>query len=135
VSFLKLNGGAGVVLVALVLLATGSQAARAETTTLVCTTGEPSPTTVDLNEARGTVTLNFPAVQLPATTPPATLPARSESYAAEYDQKTITVETHDEMHKTYTINRLTGIIAVDGSYPTGGTFHGDWTCQVGKAKF
>ena len=138
-SFLKLNGCAGAVLMALAVLIASSPAARADTTTLICNIGDhnqTSPTTIDLDETNGTATINSPAVQLPNISPPTVLPAHSAGpYAAKFDEKTIIFETHDEFHKIYTINRLTGITAVDGSYPSGGAFHADWTCQVGKAKF
>ena len=133
-----LKDGARIALVALALLAASSQIARAETTTLVCTNNDPlahplSPNIIELNEAQSSVTITLGAFRLNnGEAVPASSAVR---YTAKFDQKTIAVETHDTFHRTYTINRLTGMVADDGTYPSGGTFHADWTCHVGKPQF
>ena len=125
---------ADVIFVILAVLIVRVQTAMADPTTLVCTTGDSGTTTIDLDEAKGTVTINNPAVRHPDMS--FTIPASSVTYTARFDQKTIVAETHDSTHQTFTINRITGIVAVDGTYPNGGeTYHADWPCHVGKAQF
>ncbi len=130
----EINGRVDWALIVLAVLLASSQTTLADPTTLVCSTGESSPTTFDLDEAKGTVTINNPAVRHSDMS--FTIPASSVTYTARFDQKTIVVEIYDSTHQTFTINRMTGIVGVDGTYPNGGeTYHADWPCHVGKAQF
>ena len=133
-SFLKLNGGAGMVLVALVLLAASSEAARAEATTLVCNLEpfeikEDEPTTIELNEAQSSVIVHFSATHW-SEPGPGHGPAKSLGpLPAKFDTDTITFhDPSSEKDGDYIINRLTG------------NFHWvhpnwNWTCHAAKKQF
>jgi len=70
VSFLKLNGGACVVLMALAMVVAGSQIAPADTTTFTCQLGnapgryEDGPSVIELNKTESTVVIHFSANHL-----------------------------------------------------------------------
>ena len=120
---------------ALAVLAASSHAARAETTTLICPSGSPhdaSPTTIDLDEAKGLVTIHYGAVHNPGGSPDP-IPGKTEGpFTAKFDKKEIVFEVlaTGRADTTYTLNRLTG--ALEFEYLGQ---HGQWTCQVAKAKF
>ena len=135
-SFLKLNGGAA--LVALVLLAVSSQAARAETTTLFCTRPPPNDRkiTIDLNEAKGTANVNYAAWD--------TMPAFSFGpVVATFEPKTVTFDTKNgTRYEHYTIDRMT--LDFTAYFSENARFDQaaqqdkviyEYTCEVGKAKF
>jgi hypothetical protein len=118
-SFLKLNGGACVMLAALAMLLASYQIAMADTTTLVCHDSTPNPTTLDLDEAKGLVTIHrsdWPGHPGPTEVFP----------QAKFTQNEITFERDIlSEHQTYRINRLTGdFVAVETGW--------HWTCQAGK---
>src|ERR1700733_2044247 len=114
-SFLKLNGGTGAVLVALALLVATCRPALADTTTLVCPSGSPhdaSPTTIDLDEAKGLVTIHYGAVHNPGGSPDP-IPGKTEGpFTAKFDPKEIVFEVlaTGRADTTYTLNRLTGAL-------------------------
>jgi len=133
------------------MLLASSQSLFAEPVTLVCT-GDPGetvtsgvPVTYDLDEARGTVTINWPVTTVPnGRYPPIVHPAGSATLPATFSPKAITFDrnydTGDYNH--YVIDRLTGRLTMLNS--TGAAFetaspkdrsilHG--TCHVGKAEF
>src|SRR5690349_10948805 len=98
-------------LMGLAILVAASQAAMAQTTTLVCQRAAPSPyvddgtTTVDLNEAQNSVTLHFSAYHLiqPATSLPARLVGPEP---AVFGADTITFSDPMPGFGSYVLNRL-----------------------------
>ena len=135
-SFLKLNGSAGVALVAFAMLMASSQVALADTKTLVCTGWSPaeaSPTTLDLDEAKSLVTIHIGSMHNPGGSPDPSPGPTQGPYTAQFDQNTITFKRNaggNAPDITYTINRLTGIVSLDNS-----TGHAEWSCHIGKAQF
>ena len=138
------------VLLGIALVAAASQPLLAAPTSLVCDSqsrpGDPA-ITIDLDEAKGTATLHFPARTLPSR-PPGHVPAKSFGpFAAKFTPKEITFShTYPQGNETafqdYRIDRLTGDMT--DFFAHGAKFEradpkmrlmSRWTCQVGKAKF
>ena len=155
-SFGKLNDCARVTLLALALLARSSQIARADPTTLVCTSDNsnfnPSPT-FDLNEARGTAIINYPGttIQFPgkyadgSDVPPTVTPAHSVGpLAATFDSRTVTFEARQPHFRDhYTVDRMT-LVITDYSNDSDMSFDQAastdklivrYDCHIGKAQF
>jgi hypothetical protein len=133
-SVLKFSARAA--LVALALLVASAQAARAETITLVCSTGvsnDLGPSTIELNEGKGQVTITYSAVR--ALDGETFGGYTIGPFAAQFGEKTIFVPTHDDMNKTYTINRLTGTVDWEVTTGHGESHHGTWTCHKGEKQF
>jgi hypothetical protein len=133
-SFLKLSGGACLILVAFAMLAT-CQSALADTTTLICDShsrAQASPETIDLNEAAGSVTIHHMSLHNPGGNPDPIPGGTDGPFTAKFTTDTITFSAEEpgHGHDTYTINRLTGI--VDWVTPAWSV---EFTCQVGKAQF
>lgn len=126
-----------------ILIAT-SQAAWAAPVTLICTPLFNVVTTIDLNEAARTVTINNLASYDPATTPPSVIPASSSGpIAAKFDSKMITFvgpSADPSVHENYTLDRRTGVLleyrGVNAPYDRA-TLRNVFkrTCHVEKAKF
>ena len=108
---------------------TGSTAALADPTTLVCNIhfSNATPYTtgrVDLDEAQGSITVYYPPSDNPGGQPDP-IPGRSLTYAAKFSPNTI--DFFDGYYKEQvTIDRVTGTFTVYGIL---------WTCQVGQKKF
>jgi hypothetical protein len=105
----------------------------ADTTTLVCDTGNSNngPVTLGIDKDAGTVTLTFsPMRNLPQ------IPVRpSATMKAEFDANAIRFsESPDGRSMNYSINRSTGIVNVT-EINGGQAFHYSWTCQVNKPQF
>jgi hypothetical protein len=109
-------------------------------TTLICRIGfaaEATPTTIDLNEAKGLVTMHWGDTRNPGGRPDP-IPGRTNpALAAKFDQNTIIFSPpggpYDE---TITINRLTGGVARDQIDRSDGEhYHSNWTCHVGNTQF
>jgi len=146
-SLTKRNCAGRWLLLGIILAVGASQSAFAAPTSLVCNNesrpGDPL-ITIDLDDAKGTATLNFPAFNLP---PPSRghVPARSVGpLAAKFNPKAITFSYTDDStgFHDYRIDRLTGVLL--SFFGHGAKFEQAdpknrvmyrWTCQVGKAKF
>lgn len=143
-SFFKLNGGACVALVALamLMLMASYHVAQAAPTTLVCT-GNNATFTLDLNEAKGTVTNNYPAAPLyPGS--PQTFPARTEGpFPATFDSKTIAWDCATESDKKASasirrpssLDRMTGILQQQVCDQTGCSGIYNYNCHRGEQQF
>ena len=105
----------------------------ADTTTLLCDTGNPNngPVTLGIDKDAGTVTLTFsPMRNLPQI--PARAPATMK---AEFDANAIRFSEHpDSRSMDYSINPSTGIVNVT-EMNGGRQFQYSWTCQVRKPQF
>lgn len=135
---------AGRTLLGAVILMAASQAALAAPVTLICTPLFNQVTTIDLNEAAHTVTLNNLASYVSVTTPPTVIPASSTGpIAAKFDSKMITFAQHfakfDE-YENWTLDRRTGVLleyrGINAPYDRAtkrNVFKR--TCHVEKAKF
>jgi hypothetical protein len=129
-SLSKLNGGARAALVALVVLIATGQPALAAVTTLVCPAYSPSwpPLEIELNEAKGTATVNWDAW----IGPDRTHPASSEgTFAASFNSKSVTFDDNTQS-RHFEINRLTGALVIKEE---NAGFETKWDCRVGKAQF
>ena len=133
------------------ILIAASQIALAAPTTLVCHNdsrpGDPD-ITVDLNDAKGTATINNPAYYMPnGNLSPVFVPASSAGpFAAKFDARTITFDQKivdgPATYHHHTIDRLTGVLfqysSVDAPWdrakPQNRVMY-HFTCHVGKAKF
>jgi hypothetical protein len=118
---------------------TASTAALADPTTLICgLDGRPDlqPTTIDLNEAASTATVNHPA----GTYSPG---SSSGALAAKFDPKNITFD--DKLNTTYShyaIDRVTGILMLyigadapwDQATPQN-RYTQQYACHVGQKQF
>jgi hypothetical protein len=109
-------------LLGVALLLTGSTAALAETTTLICP--NPSfpndpPFTIGLDEAQGTVTWSFAGKQY--------VPAYSNTYSATFDAREIKFVAGPS---AVTVDRVTGNASI-----INGTLVMNLTCHVGKPQF
>jgi hypothetical protein len=118
---------------------TASTAALADPTALICSLdGRPDlpPTTIDLNEAASTATVNHPAGTYSAG-------SSSGPLAAKFDPQTVTFD--DKLNATYshyTIDRVTGILII---YIGAGTpwdqaapqdrYTQQYACHVGQKQF
>ncbi len=110
-----------------------STPALADTTTLLCDTGNSNngPVTLGIDKDAGTVTLTFsPMRNLPQipVRPPATMKAEFDANAIRFS------ENPDSRSFSYSINRSTGIVNVT-EINGGQAFHYSWTCQVSKPQF
>ena len=136
--FLKLNAGAGVAFIILAMLMATCQPVLAASTTLVCTRPPPNDRkiTIDLNEAKGTATVNYAAWD--------SMPASSLGpIAATFDSKTVTFDTKNgTRYDHYTIDRVTLDFTNYGS--EGAPFDQaaqqdrviyEYTCSIGKKQF
>jgi hypothetical protein len=120
---LKLNGGARAALVALVMLASSSQAALAATTKLVCLWPVDSGLiTLELNEAKRTATIHYPAGTDTFAMPKRYFPAHSEGpIAATFGSKTVTfdiVKSSDgnTTYQHFVLDRVTLAFTFDQGY-------------------
>lgn len=107
--------------------------ARADTTTLLCDTGNANngPVTLGIDKDAGKVTLTFsPMPKLPQ------IPVRGPvSMSATFDADTIRFsESPDNRSIDYSLNRSTGIVNVT-EINGGQSFHYSWTCHVSKPQF
>ena len=146
-SFLKLSGGICVTFAALAILAVSSKIALADTTTLICHMNdnkfwvEEGPTTIELNEAQGTVvTINYskqhgaPGSGIGG----GSVGGRSTGpFPATFSDNAITWQsTEAGVTGTCTINRLTGIYACKTLM--NGQFYDNaasYTCNAAQKKF
>ncbi len=125
-----------VALFALALLLASSQVAVADTTKLICSLGnspnaEDGPTTIELNEAQGSVVIHFagyhvrPESGLQGGGPPRTIGPLS----ATFSDDTITFfNPQYPQQDQFKINRLTGELT--------NTFtNWKWACEKGQKKF
>jgi hypothetical protein len=131
-------------LVALVMLVASSQIALANTTTLVCAAPSAAwPTlNVELNEAKGTATLNWGAhAPYPGG---AIMPAYSVGpLTATFDTKSVTFDNNaNNGHQHFVIDRMRASVTIYGSgslpfdqTPSQDRFVNMFDCQIGKAKF
>jgi len=138
-SLLKLNGGAGAALMALALLASSSQAARAEATTLICNLDssnpwkEAEPTTIELNEAQSTVVVHFAAMHGdPRYGGGSRIAVSYGPLPAKFGTDTITFSvdrtTSSWSEGPHTINRLTGnFVEAETNWK--------WNCHPAKKQF
>jgi hypothetical protein len=112
------------------ILATTSQAAMAQTTTLICRMDasmpfiEEEPSIIELNEVQSSVTERISAKTLTINGgiyegfSEGPLPA---TFAAD------TISFSDAKGFSYTLNRLTGMLSNNANWK--------WTCQAGKKQF
>ena len=120
-------------LLGLAILAMASQAATAQTTTLICRMDasmpfiEDEPTTIELNEAKGTVAAHFSARTLSING------MRFEAHSSDPLPAAFAADTisFSDQGFNYTLNRLTGIL----SRLFGSDVASRWTCQAGKKQF
>jgi len=134
------------VAVSLGLTLCSSGTALAKPTTLICDTGQSTdlaPATVELNEAQGAATVNFPPIRNPLTNQ--TIPEASFGpFPAAFDPHTIVFSGNtggknhfsNNLFTNFVINRLTGSLV--GSYRDdilgmSGAFH--WQCRIAQAQF
>jgi len=128
-------------LATLVIAAVTCQSALADTTTLICSNGESSEatsTTIELNEVESVVTIHFGDVHNPGGRPDPLPGGKAGPLAAKFDTNTIVFSWYQDSgtNTTYTINRLTGVVGIDRTYPRQtGIYHGRWTCHLGKPQF
>jgi hypothetical protein len=122
-AMLKLNGPAGAALGALALLASSSQAALAATTKLVCLWPVGSGLiTLELNEAKGTATIRYPAGINQFAIPERYRPAHAEGpVKATFGSKTVTFDIvkSSDGHTTYqhfVLDRATFAFTFDQGY-------------------
>jgi hypothetical protein len=126
-------------LAALAMLAAMSQPSRAALTTLVCTNSSAYPTfTVDLDEAKGTATINYPARSF--TTPHVDVPAHSDGpFAAKFEAKTVTFDKKvggdPPGNDHFTIDRLTGEFQEQVCDPRGCSGFAVSHCHKGEKQF
>jgi hypothetical protein len=109
------------------------------TITLVCSTGKSfaaTPTTIDLNEAKGVVTIHYGAIHNPGSQTGLIPEMIRGPLAARFTKNTITFVDHPPGNHgwDFAINRLTGIIEVIETIE-GQKFPSEWTCHVGNAQF
>lgn len=132
-------------------LAISSQAAIATPTTLVCsndTRPDFGGMTVDLDEAGGTATINYPARTEYRVSPPQTYPAHSVGpFRATFDVKQVVFDQQDQtgsiaLYAHYTIDRLTGALFEFSSMYAPFNQAGprdrvvyQYTCHVGHPQF
>ncbi len=135
-------------LLAAAILVAADRATLAAPATLVChnnSRASDPDITVDLNDAKGTVTINNPAYYVPGNV---FVPASSAGpFAAKFDARTITFDQKKDLGGTmrYTHNRMDRLTGVFFQYNSDGApwdqakpqyrvmYH--FTCHVGKAKF
>lgn len=128
----------GIVVMKIILLGTAafclaSTPVLADTTTLLCDTGNSNngPVTIGIDKDAGTVTLTFSPMrnlpQIPAG-PPVAMKAEFDANAIRFSQNP------DNRSMNYSINRSTGIVNVT-EMNGGQAFHYSWTCQVSKPQF
>jgi hypothetical protein len=125
------------------ILVAASQATLAVQTTLVCS-GPWGLFTIDLNEAAGAVTLNYPAKPVPETVPPSVIPASTVGpFAAKFNGKSIPFVSpfgDPTVHENWTLDRLTGVLleyrGVNAPYDRA-TLRNVFshTCHVGRKQF
>jgi hypothetical protein len=150
-SFLKLSGGKCVTFVVLAMLAASSKIALADTTKLICHMNdniywvEEGPTTIELNEAQGTVVaINYSAYHRAPQSPFAHIrqgyvnDARTTGpFSATFTADTITWhDVNREMYTNFSIDRTTGVFV--GHTFVNGKFNGDtlsYTCHAGQKQF
>jgi hypothetical protein len=137
-SFLKLNGGTGVALVALAMLMASSQAARASanTITLECSyDGYPNRASfiIDVNKDKNTVTINHPAESLGDNYVP---PSVEGPYPAVIDDNTISWHfEHPGGHGDTSIDRMTGKAMSNGTLENGRGIHVPMSCHAAQKQF
>jgi hypothetical protein len=131
-------------LLGMAVLVAACQTALADPTSLICDTTEPQyagPATVDLNEAKSTVTIHFPGSKPapPLPGPPAYTVGPSP---ATFSPTTITFTQPSSgggttVSTTYVTNRLTATVEETGvtNDPYRPTFNNTWSCHVGTAQF
>ncbi len=130
---MKLRNARQITLLGTAVFLLASAPVLADTTTLLCDTGNPNngPVTIGIDKDAGTVTLTFsPMRNLPQIPvgPPTTM-------KAEFDANAIRFSQHpDSRSMNYSINRSTGIVNVT-EMNGGQTFSYSWTCQVSKPQF
>lgn len=129
---MKLRNAGRIILLATVFCLT-STPVLADTTTLLCDTGNSNngPVTLGIDKDAGTVTLTFsPMRNLPQVPvrPPATMKAEFDANAIRFS------ENPDSRSMSYSINRSTGIVNVT-EINGGQAFHYSWACQVSKPQF
>lgn len=128
----------------------GVSVGHAAPTSLLChneTRPRDPAITLDLDDKKGTVKINYPAQTLPAT-PPVYQPARSDGpYKAVFAPKQITVRYTQNIsgsthHHRWEIDRLSGVTL--NYYSIGAEFEHTspnnrvmyrFNCQVAKARF
>jgi hypothetical protein len=137
-SFLKVNSGAGVALVALALLVAACQPALANTINLECSyDGYPNRSlfAVDVNMDKNTVTVNHPGENLPGNVYLA--PNVEGPYAALIDDKTISWHSPTDRYQRSadtSLDRMTGK-AIETVHIGSQTFHDVWSCHVAQRQF
>ena len=130
---MKLRNAGRITLLGTAVFLLASTPVLADTTTLLCDTGNSNngPVTLGIDKDAGTVTLTFsPMRNLPQ------IPVRpSATLKAEFDANAIRFsENLDSRSMNYSINRSTGIVNVT-EMNGGQAFHYSWTCQVSKPQF
>ena len=153
-TFIQSRGGKCVTLVALAMLVATSKIALADTTKLICHMNdniywvEEGPTTIELNEAQGTVVaINYSAYHRAPQSPYANIrqgyvtDARTTGpFSATFTADTITWQDVNPRYPTiygnFSIDRTTGVFVghlfVDGK-PNGDTL--SYTCHAGQKQF
>ena len=108
---MKFANAAGMTLLGMVLLTAGAGTASADTTTLICDLHndlwiQNQPTTIDLNEAQGTVTIHTGGVH--AEGGGFEGPVTFDPIAATFSDREITFRWGNASYPISVINRLTG---------------------------
>ncbi len=109
-------------------MAAASTSAQADTTTLVCSVeGVAAPVKITLDEAKSTVTIQYPPNTVGGVYFPATAPV---TYSAKFSPDTITfvgggTSTYPN-GEPETIDRQTGVFVRNGVV---------WTCRVSQKQF
>jgi hypothetical protein len=119
--------------------APAAKATYAAPSSLICDVNSPGykrdPTIIELNEAKGSVTIHFGAIYVPGARPYPQGGGETGPLVAEFGQDKITFGYQPDTRKfSYSINRLTGtvdVIEINGGSP----YAYKWTCQVGNSKF
>lgn len=130
---MKLRNAGRIILLGTAVFLLASTPVLADTTTLLCDTGNSNngPVTLGIDKDAGTVTLTFsPMRNLPQ------IPVRpSVTTKAEFDANAIRFsENPGSRAMNYSINRSTGIVNVT-EINGGQAFQYSWTCQVSKPQF
>jgi hypothetical protein len=132
------------VLLGLVLFATASPPALADTTTLICHMDmdffiEDDVTTIELDQAASTVVIHWGGYHSRDNVV-RDLPHTNGPYHTEYGKDTITFHNNyitEDGYASYSINRLTGTfleqILSDTLTPQGAPYK--WNCHVAKPQF
>jgi hypothetical protein len=121
------------------ILAMASEAAMAQTTTLICNLdpslgfAEDEPTTIELNEAQNSVVVHFSQQHNPRTGERLGGSHSIGPLPASFGTDVISFTDPTQVYfHNYTINRLTGKFVGSVVNDAGSMI---WTCQAGKKQF